>query len=141
MEMGTFPFASSMDFTMKPMIYKNDLDKIGFTVSYLSRAAATHYDNLLRQADIGTVVPDLLSWPAFVMEFTSYFGLFDPARDAQVKLAWIKQMDNEVFATFIIWFQEYAFKMGYNDTALVAMLRGTVMRSLDVTVAAQTNPP
>ncbi|KIK66848.1 hypothetical protein GYMLUDRAFT_239074 [Collybiopsis luxurians FD-317 M1] len=70
-----------------------------------------------------------------------YFGLFDPAQDAQVKLAWIKQMDNESFATFIIRFQEYAFKMGYNDTALVAMLRGAVTRSLDVTVAAQTHPP
>ena len=75
------------------------------------------------------------------MEFTSYFRLFDPARDAQVKLAWIKQMDNEAFAMFIIRFQEYAFKMGYNDTALVAMLCGVVMRSLDMTVAAQTNPP
>ena len=31
--------------------------------------------------------------------------------------------------------------MGYNDTALVAMLRGAVTRSLDVTVAAQTHPP
>ena len=123
------------------MIYKNSWDKIGFAVLYLSGAAATHYDNLLRQADIGTVVLALLSWPAFITEFTSYFGLFDPARDAQVKLAWIKQMDNEAFATFIIQFQEYAFKTGYNDTALVAMLCGAVMRSLDMTMAAQTNPP
>ena len=29
----------------------------------------------------------------------------------------------------------------YNVTALVAMLHGAVMRSLNVTVAAQTNPP
>ncbi|KIK52265.1 hypothetical protein GYMLUDRAFT_251402 [Collybiopsis luxurians FD-317 M1] len=50
-------------------------------------------------------------------------------------------MDNESFATFIIRFQEYAFKTGYNDTALVAMLRGAVTRSLDMTVAAQTHPP
>ncbi|KIK52528.1 hypothetical protein GYMLUDRAFT_251134 [Collybiopsis luxurians FD-317 M1] len=50
-------------------------------------------------------------------------------------------MDNESFATFIIRFQEYAFKMGYNDMALVAMLRGVVTRSLDMTVAAQTHPP
>ena len=47
------------------------------------------------------MVPALLSWPAFVTEFTSYFRLFDPARDAQVKLAWIKQMDNKAFAMFI----------------------------------------
>jgi len=50
-------------------------------------------------------------------------------------------MDNESFVTFIIRFQEYAFKTGYNDTALVAMLQGAVTRSLDVTVVAQTHPP
>ena len=58
-----------------------------------------------------------------------------------MKLTWIKQIDNETVVTFIIWFQEYAFKMGYNGTALVAMLHGAVTRSLDMTVAAQTNPP
>ena len=137
------PFLSQVQrtFTVKPTIYENNLDKIGFAVLYLSGAAATHYNNLLRQTGVGTVVPALLSWPAFIMEFTSYFRLFDSARDAQVNLAWIKQMDNEAFATFIIQFQEYAFKMGYNNTALVAMLHGAVTRSLDVTVVAQTNPP
>ena len=137
------PFLSQVrrTFMAKPTIYENDLDKIGFAVSYLVGAAATHYDNLLKQEEAGLLVPALHTWIDFVAEFTSYFGLFDPARDAQVKLAWIKQMDNESFATFIIRFQEYVFKMGYNDTALVAMLRGAVTRSLDVTVAAQTHPP
>ncbi|KIK58501.1 hypothetical protein GYMLUDRAFT_245925 [Collybiopsis luxurians FD-317 M1] len=102
----------------KPTIYENDSDKIGFAVSYLTGTAATHYDNLLKQEEAGIPVPALCTWIDFVAEFTSYFGLFDPARDAQVKLAWIKQMDNESFATFIIRFQEYAFKTGYNDTAL-----------------------
>ncbi|KIK66501.1 hypothetical protein GYMLUDRAFT_239442, partial [Collybiopsis luxurians FD-317 M1] len=107
----------------KPTIYENDSDKIGFAVSYLTGAAATHYNNLLKQEEAGIPVPALRTWIDFV------------------KLAWIKQMDNESFATFIIRFQEYAFKTGYNDTALVAMLRGAVTRSLDVTVAAQTHPP
>ncbi|KIK58345.1 hypothetical protein GYMLUDRAFT_246069 [Collybiopsis luxurians FD-317 M1] len=107
----------------KPTIYKNDSDKIGFAVSYLTGAAATHYNNLLKQEEAGIPVPALYTWIDFV------------------KLAWIKQMDNKLFATFIIRFQEYAFKMGYNNTALVAMLRGAVTRSLNITVAAQTHPP
>ncbi|KIK58346.1 hypothetical protein GYMLUDRAFT_246070 [Collybiopsis luxurians FD-317 M1] len=137
------PFLSQVHrtFMAKPTIYKNDSDKIGFAVLYLTGAAATHYNNLLKQEEVGIPVPALCTWIDFVAEFTLYFGLFDPARDAQVKLAWIKQMDNESFATFIIRFQEYAFKMGYNNTALVAMLRGAVTRSLDITVAAQTHPP
>ncbi|KIK58896.1 hypothetical protein GYMLUDRAFT_245675 [Collybiopsis luxurians FD-317 M1] len=110
-------------FMAKPTIYKNDSDKIGFAVSYLTGAAATHYDNLLKQEEAGIPIPALRTWIDFV------------------KLAWIKQMDNELFATFIIRFQEYAFKMGYNDTALVAMLRGAVTRNLNMTVAAQTHPP
>ncbi|KIK49855.1 hypothetical protein GYMLUDRAFT_253505, partial [Collybiopsis luxurians FD-317 M1] len=73
----------------------NNSDKIGFAVSYLTGAAATHYNNLLKQEEAGIPVPALRTWIDFVAEFTSYFGLFDPARDAQVKLAWIKQMDNE----------------------------------------------
>ncbi|KIK66491.1 hypothetical protein GYMLUDRAFT_239429 [Collybiopsis luxurians FD-317 M1] len=103
----------------KPTIYENDSDKIGFAVSYLTGAAATHYNNLLKQEEAGIPVPALHTWIDFVAEFMSYFGLFNPAQDAQ----------------------EYAFKTGYNDTALVAMLRGAVTRSLDVTVAAQTHPP
>ncbi|KIK54273.1 hypothetical protein GYMLUDRAFT_249727 [Collybiopsis luxurians FD-317 M1] len=109
-------------FMAKPTIYKNNSDKIGFAVLYLTGAAATHYNNLLKQEEAGIPVPALHTWIDFVAEFTLYFRLFDPAQDAQVKLAWIKQMDNESFVTFIIRFQEYAFKMGYNDTALVAML-------------------
>ncbi|KIK58921.1 hypothetical protein GYMLUDRAFT_245694 [Collybiopsis luxurians FD-317 M1] len=105
-------------FMAKPTIYKNDSDKIGFAVSYLTGAAATHYDNLLKQEEAGILIPALHTWIDFVAEFTLYFRLFNPARDAQVKLAWIKQMDNESFATFIIRFQEYAFKTGYNDTTL-----------------------
>ncbi|KIK55093.1 hypothetical protein GYMLUDRAFT_248893 [Collybiopsis luxurians FD-317 M1] len=116
------PFLSQVHHTFmaKPTIYKNNSDKIGFAVSYLTGAAATHYNNLLKQEEAGIPVPALYT---------------------QVKLAWIKQMDNELFATFIIQFQEYAFKTGYNNTALVAMLQGAVTRSLNVTVAAQTHPP
>ncbi|KIK50055.1 hypothetical protein GYMLUDRAFT_253316 [Collybiopsis luxurians FD-317 M1] len=80
----------------KPTIYKNNSDKIGFAVSYLTGAAATHYDNLLKQEEAGIPVPALCTWIDFVVEFMSYFRLFNPARDAQ----------------------EYAFKTGYNDTAL-----------------------
>ncbi|KIK50185.1 hypothetical protein GYMLUDRAFT_253201 [Collybiopsis luxurians FD-317 M1] len=119
------PFLSQVHctFMAKPTIYENNSDKIGFAVSYLTGAAATHYNNLLKQEEAGIPVPALHTWIDFV------------------KLAWIKQMDNELFVTFIIQFQEYAFKTGYNDTALVAMLRGAVTRSLDITVAAQTHPP
>ncbi|KIK53819.1 hypothetical protein GYMLUDRAFT_250007 [Collybiopsis luxurians FD-317 M1] len=115
------PFLSQVrrTFMAKPTIYKNNSDTIGFAVSYLTGAAATHYNNLLKQEEAGIPVPALHTWIDFVAEFTSYFGLFDLAQDAQ----------------------EYAFKMGYNDTALVAMLQGAVTRSLDVTVAAQTHPP
>ncbi|KIK58856.1 hypothetical protein GYMLUDRAFT_245643 [Collybiopsis luxurians FD-317 M1] len=96
------PFLSQVHrtFMAKPTIYKNDSDKIGFAVSYLTGAAATHYNNLLKQEEAGIPIPALHTWIDFV------------------KLAWIKQMDNESFATFIIRFQEYAFKTGYNDTAL-----------------------
>ncbi|KIK64674.1 hypothetical protein GYMLUDRAFT_240644 [Collybiopsis luxurians FD-317 M1] len=131
-----FPLQICHTFMAKPTIYKNDSDKIGFAVSYLTGAAATHYDNLLKQEEAGIPIAAPCTWIDFIAEFTLYFGLFDPAQDAQVKLAWIKQMDNESFATFIIQFQEYVFKMGYNNMALVAMLQGVVTRSLNVTVAA-----
>ncbi|KIK56711.1 hypothetical protein GYMLUDRAFT_247502 [Collybiopsis luxurians FD-317 M1] len=103
----------------KPTIYENDPDKIGFAVSYLTGAAATHYNNLLKQEEAGIPAPALCTWIDFVAEFTLYFRLFDPAQDAQ----------------------EYVFKMGYNDMALVAILRGAVTRSLNIAVAAQTHPP
>ena len=63
----------------KPTIYENDSDKIGFAVSYLTGAAATHYDNLLKQEEAGIPIPALHTWIDFVAEFTSYFGLFNPA--------------------------------------------------------------
>jgi len=63
----------------KPTIYENDSDKIGFAVSYLTGAAATHYNNLLKQEEAGIPVPALRTWIDFVTEFTSYFGLFNPA--------------------------------------------------------------
>ena len=75
------PFLSQVrrTFMAKLTIYKNDSDKIGFAVSYLVGAAATHYDNLLKQEEAGLLVPALHTWIDFVAEFMSYFGLFDPA--------------------------------------------------------------
>ncbi|KIK51909.1 hypothetical protein GYMLUDRAFT_251666 [Collybiopsis luxurians FD-317 M1] len=112
------PFLSQVcrTFMAKPTIYKNNSDKIGFAVSYLTGAAATHYDNLLKQEEAGIPVPALCTWINFVVEFMSYFRLFDPAQDTQ----------------------EYAFKTGYNDTALVAMLQGVVQQfqELDNSICA-----
>ncbi|KIK63385.1 hypothetical protein GYMLUDRAFT_241872 [Collybiopsis luxurians FD-317 M1] len=50
----------------KPTIYENDSDKIGFAVSYLTGAAATHYNNLLKQEEAGIPVPALYNkyWTA-----------------------------------------------------------------------------
>ncbi|KIK53416.1 hypothetical protein GYMLUDRAFT_250372 [Collybiopsis luxurians FD-317 M1] len=61
----------------KPTIYKNNSDKIGFAVLYLTGAAATHYDNLLKQEEAGIPVPALRTWIDFVMEFTSGAAAWD----------------------------------------------------------------
>ncbi|KIK51696.1 hypothetical protein GYMLUDRAFT_251834 [Collybiopsis luxurians FD-317 M1] len=86
----------------KPTIYKNDSDKIGFAVLYLTGAAATHYNNLLKQEEAGIPIPALRTWIDFVAEFMSYFGLFNPARDAQNYPQWVQQfqeLDNSIRAT------------------------------------------
>ena len=128
-------------FMAKPTIYENDLNRMGFTVLYLVGTIATHYDNLLKQKEDVLSVSALHNWVNFATEVTSYFGLLDPIRDTQVELVGIKQMDNESFATLILQFQEYAYKMGYNNMALVTVLKGAVTMSLNVTIAAQWNPP
>ncbi|KIK66897.1 hypothetical protein GYMLUDRAFT_239108 [Collybiopsis luxurians FD-317 M1] len=61
----------------KCTICKDDQDKITFAVTYLTDAAAAHYDNLLRQQDMGDNVIALYNWPAFVAEWEEYFGIFN----------------------------------------------------------------
>ncbi|KIK50933.1 hypothetical protein GYMLUDRAFT_252503 [Collybiopsis luxurians FD-317 M1] len=75
------PFLSQVHHTFmaKPTIYENSSDKIGFAISYLTGAAAIHYNNLLKQEEAGILVPALHTWIDFIGEFTLYFGLFDPA--------------------------------------------------------------
>ncbi|KIK66502.1 hypothetical protein GYMLUDRAFT_239444 [Collybiopsis luxurians FD-317 M1] len=60
----------------KPTIYENDSDKIGFAVLYLTGAAATHYNNLLKQEEAGIPIPALLAqthppqnYPQWVQQF------------------------------------------------------------------------
>ncbi|KIK51821.1 hypothetical protein GYMLUDRAFT_251744 [Collybiopsis luxurians FD-317 M1] len=75
------PFLSQVHHTFmaKPTIYENNSDKIGFAVLYLTGAAATHYNTLLKQEEAGIPIPALCTWIDFVVELTLHFGLFDPA--------------------------------------------------------------
>ena len=128
-------------FNAKPTTYEEDRDKISLAASYLTEAAGTHYDNLVIRAESGEEVLPLVYWTEFVKEFTSKFGIFDVARDAQTNLSWITQQPNESFAKFIIRFQQYAFKTGFNDEALVFKLRESVHANLDILVASQQQRP
>ena len=70
-------------FRAKPTIYELDQERINLAVSYLTEAAATHFDNLVDRQENGTFVPALETWADFVAEFSKTFGIFDIARDAQ----------------------------------------------------------
>ena len=137
------PFLSQIQrvLTAKPTIYEEDRDKIGLAASYLTEAAGAHYDNLVNRAESGEEVLSLVHWTEFVREFTSKFGVFDVTRDAQSNFSWTIQQPHESFASFIVRFQQYAFKTGFNDEALVFKLRESVHANLDILVASQQNQP
>ena len=137
------PFLSQIRrvFTAKPTIYEEDRDKIGLAASYLTEAAGAHYDNLVNRAESGEEVLSLVHWTEFVREFTSKFGVFDVTRDAQSNFSWTIQQPHESFASFIVRSQQYAFKTGFNDEALVSKLRESVHANLDILVASQQNRP
>ncbi|KIK52796.1 hypothetical protein GYMLUDRAFT_250925 [Collybiopsis luxurians FD-317 M1] len=88
----------------KPTIYENDSDKIGFAVSYLTGAAATHYDNLLKQEEAGIPVPALCTWIDFVAEFTLSLDVTVAAQThpPQNYPQWVQrfqELDNSICAT------------------------------------------
>ncbi|KAE9403402.1 hypothetical protein BT96DRAFT_990260 [Gymnopus androsaceus JB14] len=104
-------------FKGKPTIYGSDTAKIPLAASYLTDAAYTTYQNLLRGQEQGENVPELIYWDHFLIKFTEKFGLYDELLSVQAMLDKTYQDRNESFGDYITRFKESAYKSQYNDTA------------------------
>lgn len=102
-------------FNSKPVTYNTDSSKIQFAASYFTDAAQSHYSMLLQLP----ITPDaLLSWSAFVIEFSTRFGIYDQAVDAQTRLERLNMLDKNEFSKFLVRWEEAASLTGWNDAAL-----------------------
>ncbi|KNZ75280.1 hypothetical protein J132_03700 [Termitomyces sp. J132] len=62
--------------------------------------------------------PILSSWLAFTQEFLSKFSVFDTVVEVEENVFNLWMHDNKCFTTFIIQFEQEAYKTGWNYNAL-----------------------
>ncbi|KAE9404391.1 hypothetical protein BT96DRAFT_935743 [Gymnopus androsaceus JB14] len=84
------------------------------------RVAARYYSTLVEREQKLTTryLATLHEWDAFVELFTRLFGLYDEQLQAESALDQTFQKSSEVFADFIVRFEDAALQTGYNNEAL-----------------------
>ncbi|KAG5332402.1 hypothetical protein C0989_007064 [Termitomyces sp. Mn162] len=60
----------------------------------------------------------LSNWLAFTQEFSSKFGIFDTIVEVEENLFNLQMHDNKCFTTFIVWFEQEAYKTSWNYNTL-----------------------
>ncbi|KAG5337567.1 hypothetical protein C0989_009344 [Termitomyces sp. Mn162] len=117
-------------FQAKPITFQLESSQVAFATSYLQGIAFNHYTALL-QFDPNN--PVLSNWLAFTQEFLSKFGIFDTVAEAEENLFNLQMHNNKCFMTFIIQFEQEAYKTVWDYNALhFALCRALPQRIKDV---------
>jgi len=99
-----FLFQCRLYFRSGPAIFKLDYNKINFTMTYVSGIVQDWLQVALEQEDRGVHHAWLYSWPSFVKEMHTYFGIPDVAVEAAYSLDHLRMNPNNRITTYNVAF-------------------------------------
>ncbi|KAG5720969.1 hypothetical protein E4T56_gene424 [Termitomyces sp. T112] len=114
-------------FQAKPITFQLQSSQVAFATLYLQGIAFNHYTALLW---FDPNNPVLSNWLAFTQEFSSKFHIFDTVAEAEENLFNLQMCNNKCFMTFIVQFEQEAYKTGWNYNALWFALHHTLPQQI-----------
>ena len=112
-----FLFQCRLYFHSGPTIFKSDYDKINFAMTYVSGMVQDWLQVALEQEDRGVHHAWLYSWPSFVKEMHTYFGIPDVVAEAAHSLDHLRMNPDDQIATYNIAFLWCSAQLQWSESA------------------------
>jgi len=106
-----FLFQCRLYFRSGPTLFKLDFDKINFAMTYVSRMVQDWLQVALEQEDRGVHHTWLYSWPSFVKEMHTCFGIPDIVAEAAHSLDHLHINPDDQIAIYNVAFLQYSAQL------------------------------
>lgn len=134
-----FIAACLMQFQVKPVTFREDIDKITFAASYMIELAGQHWRQIIEHTPNHTA---LVIWNDFIAEFARMFGVANAVAESEAKISVAKMRNDDRFTQWIVPWETDAFQTGWNfgalRWALIQALPARVNRALEHTPMPET---
>jgi len=117
-QLHRFLFQCRLYFRSGPTLFKSDFDKINFAMTYVSGMVQDWLQVALEQEDQGVHHAWLYSWPSFVKEMHTCFGIPDVVVEAAHSLDHLCMNPDDRIATYNIAFLQYSTQLQWTESAL-----------------------
>ena len=112
-----FLFQCRLYFCSGPTLFKSDVDKVNFAMTYVSGVVQDWLQVALEQEDQGVHHAWLYSWPSFVKEMHTCFGIPDVVVEAAHSLDHLRINPDDRIATYnvaFLWYSVMNIKWDYS---------------------------
>jgi len=113
-----FLFQCRLYFHSRPILFKSDVDKVNFAMTYVSGVVQDWLQVALEQEDQGVHHAWLYSWSSFVKEMHIYFGIPDVTAEVAHSLDHLRMNPDDRIAIYNIAFLRYSAELQWMENAL-----------------------
>jgi len=117
-QLHRFLFQCRLYFCSEPTLFKSDFDKINFAMTYVSGVVQDWLQVALEQEDRGVHHAWLYSWPSFVKEMHTCFGIPDIVAEAAHSLDHLRMNPDDRIATYNVAFLWCSAQLQWTESAL-----------------------
>jgi len=117
-QLHRFLFQCRLYFRSGPTLFKSDFNKINFAMTYVSGMIQDWLQVALEQEDRGVHHAWLYSWPSFVKEMHTCFGIPDVVAEAAHSLDHLHMNPDDRIATYNVAFLWYSAQLQWTESAL-----------------------
>jgi len=117
-QLHRFLFQCRLYFRSGPTLFKSDVDKVNFAMTYVSGVVQDWFQVALEQEDQDVHHAWLYSWSSFVKEMHTYFGIPDVAAKSAHSLDHLCMNPDDRIATYNVAFLWYSAHLQWTESAL-----------------------
>jgi len=113
-----FLFQCCLYFCSGPAVFKSDYDKINFAMTYVSGMVQDWLQVALEQEDQGVHHAWLYSWPSFVKEMHTYFGIPNVVAEAAHSLDHLRMNSDDRITIYNVALLQCSAQLQWSESAL-----------------------
>src|SRR5258708_28451565 len=117
-DLQPFLLQCQLTFNSYPQHYTSDSSKVFFMISYLKKSALEWFKIGVMESDPRLAPTWCASWPEFLSEICTHFGLSNPTRTVEIQLHHLSMQYDSHISEYLVQFNTLASQVYWGDAAL-----------------------